>query len=192
MGNVSEVVGEYLPSLDRTHPKYWSAFTAACSAADPPFGQAWYGDLFRKYALDLSWLAGLLVLNAQKEADGARQLWAFAGRIGNQGCREKVRLHAIDELHHADFYISILGLVFPEAHTPAQMQEYHKISPGFSTGDQIKLAAPSHEKAVLDEIIQMNIGEIRTLINQLLMRPVLAVLCPEKNHDRFQKLTGSL
>lgn len=192
MGNVPEVLGDYLPSLHSTHPKYWSAASKAFAAVDPPFGLAWYGELFRKYALDLSWLANLLILNAQKEADGARQLWAFAGRIGNEHCRQKVRLHAIDESHHADFYISILGLVFPDSYSQEQLQEYHKISPGFKTSDQVETTPASHENAVMDEIIQMNIGEIRTLINQLLMKPVLSVLCPEKNRERFVKLTDAL
>jgi len=192
MGNVPDVIGEHVPHLQKTHPKYWAALSEACGVVDPPFGLAWYGDLFRTYALDLSWLASLLVLNAQKEADGARQLWAFAGRIGDEHCRERVRLHAVDESHHADFYISILGLVFPQSCTPTQLQEYRLISPGYKTADQIAVGAPSHEKAVMDEIIQMNIGEIRTLINQLLMKPVLSVLCPEDNRGRYLKLTGSL
>jgi hypothetical protein len=192
MGNVPEVIGEYLPNLHDSHPRYWSAFVAACHEADPPFGLGWYGELFRKYAQDLSWLSNLLVLNAQKEADGSRQLWAFASRIEDEHCREKVRLHAIDESRHADFYISILGLIFPESYSAAELRRYHDISPGFKTSDQVQFSAPSSRQAVMDEIIQMNIGEVRTLINQLLMRPVLSVLCPDKNRERYEKLANSL
>jgi hypothetical protein len=165
---------------------------AACDEADPPFGLSWYGELFRKYAQDLAWLSNLLILNAQKEADGSRQLWAFAGRIQDENCREKVRLHAIDESRHADFYISILGLIFPESYSAEQLRRYHDISPGFKTSDRVAVSTPSAAHAVMDEIIQMNIGEVRTLINQLLMRPVLSVLCPDKNRERYEKLANSL
>ena len=192
MGNVPDVIGDYLPNLHNTHPRYWSAFVGACHEADPPFGLSWYGELFRKYAKDLSWLSNLLILNAQKEADGSRQLWAFAGRIADEDCREKVRQHAIDESRHADFYISILGLIFGDSYSAAELQKLHNISPGFKGSDQVEIVPPSAHNAVMDEIIQMNIGEVRTLINQLLMRPVLTVLCPDRNRERYEKLADAL
>lgn len=73
-----EVVRDRLPSLETECPMSWSAFGQAWLAHPPPYGEAWYGDLFREKAIDLEWLAGIIALNSRKEADGARQLWAFA------------------------------------------------------------------------------------------------------------------
>jgi hypothetical protein len=192
MGSVSTIVGDFLPGLPGSHPHYWTALTAACDRVDPPFGQAGYGALFRREAMDLDWLARLLVLNAQKEADGSRQLWAFAGRIADPDCREQVRSHAVDESRHASFYISLLQLAFPESFSPQEVEALHAISPGFKTTDAVDLAEPSDDDLVLDELIQMNIGEIRTLINQLLMRPVLSLVCPDQNASRLLRLFDSL
>jgi Mg/Co/Ni transporter MgtE len=51
---------------------------------------------------------------------------------------------------------------------------------------------PVSQEAMLDEIIQMNIGEIRTLINQMLMRPVVAAVTDDANRDKAVRLLDSL
>ena len=192
MGSVADIVDSHLPGLSESHPRYWAALATACDVVEPPFGLAGYGELFRREAMDLEWLAQLLILNARKEATGSRQLWDFAGRIADADCREQVRVHAVDESRHASFYISLLQLCFPERFSAAEIEEFHHISPGYRTTDVVELASPSDDELVLDELIQMNIGEIRTLINQLLMRPVLSIICPEPNRARLLRLFDSL
>ncbi|WP_081431175.1 hypothetical protein [Moorena bouillonii] len=38
----------------------------------------------------------------------------------------------------------------------------------------------------------MNIGEIRTRIHQLLLRPMILAHCPKKNHARLTRILNSL
>jgi hypothetical protein len=45
---------------------------------------------------------------------------------------------------------------------------------------------------VLDELIQMNIGEIRTRINQLLLAPVITEFCPRHGKRRLSRMLASL
>jgi hypothetical protein len=192
MTAVCKIIEDKLPALPIERPRYWSSFVKTCTEVNPPFGQAWYGDLFRQSALDLNWLCRLLVINAQKEAFGACQLWKLAGRIDDESFSEKVRLHAIDESRHANFYIAMLELTFPNVATPDQSAELRKISPEFNPSDFPARSPASSEIEILDEIIQMNIGEVRTLINQMLLRPVLEVIAPNETKDKLLGLVDSL
>lgn len=192
MNAILDIVEARLPDVQAERPVFWSALTAAYDSEPPPYGEGWYGDLFRDYAQRSQWLADILVLNAKKEADGARQLWAFAGRIADRSIKDRVKQHAIDEARHARFYISMLGLMFPESSTPEILRELRTVAPDFMMADEPAEGEPVSQEAMLDEIIQMNIGEIRTLINQMLMRPVVAAVTDDANRDKAVRLLDSL
>src|SRR5712692_2464578 len=95
--------------------RYVAILRASCNAHPPPFGMAWYGDRFRRFASDPQWLATCLVANAEKEGQGSRKLWQLSGRASDSDIAEQVRLHAIDESRHSLLYIAMLNLTFPEA-----------------------------------------------------------------------------
>ena len=192
MNAILDIVEQRLPGVRTNRPVFWSALTEAYDVVPPPYGEDWYGELFREYAQRPQWLADILVLNARKEADGARQLWAFAGRITDLSIKDRVKQHAVDEARHARFYISMLGLMFPESAAPDLLQELRTIAPDFTMNDEPPAGEPASIEAMMDEIIQMNIGEVRTLINQMLMRPGVAAFTDEANRDRAVKLLDSL
>lgn len=173
-------------------PQYEAALRAACEAFPPPFGEAWYGDKYRKYASDPNWLASSLIANAEKEGEGSRKLWALAGRTPDPEISEAIRLHAIDESRHALLYVAMCELVFPGALEGELKSHAESLSPRYSSRDFPEPCTKSSYQSVLDELIQMNIGEIRTRIHQLLMRPVITAYCPEKQNERLQKVLESL
>ncbi len=192
MVSVPKMIAERAPHLPTNRPHFWSSFVSTWNEVEPPYGQAWYGDLFRTMSYDLEWLARLLIVNAKKEADGSRQLWALSGRIDNPVWREKVRQHAIDESRHAKFYIAMLELAFPDAASGEQFRKLRAISPGYKSSDPSPAGSSTSDISLLDEIIQMNIGEVRTLINQMLMRPVLDVIAPAENRRKLLALIDEL
>lgn len=189
---VTEIALAHLDKQAKALPKYARALNEACAASPPPFGQAWYGDRFREHAVNPDWMANSLVQNAQKEADGARQLWRLAGRTPDPDIAEAVRVHAIDEARHARYYIAMLELAFPGAAETATREAFLSKLPKFSGSDQPERTPAASHEAVFDELIQMNIGEIRTLIHQLLMRPVLTLHCPEDNLSQLAALLESI
>jgi hypothetical protein len=172
--------------------EYGRGFRMACTAAPPPFGQAWYGDRYRAFASDPSWFANSLVANAAKEGEGAIKLWSLAGRVQNLNAADLVRRHAIDESRHARFYLSLLQLSFPETAADIDDQDLWSLSPGYGTQDHPPQTEPSPDEQVLDELVQMNIGELRTLIHQLLMAPVIVLHCPEDCRGRVENLVRGL
>jgi hypothetical protein len=171
---------------------YGRALRAACAASPPPFGSAWYGDRYRYYASDPSWFANSLIANAAKEGEGSSSLWSLSSRIKEEEVADLVRRHAIDESRHARFYISLLKLTFPELNEEVQAQQLSSLSPGYTARDHPERTDPSPEEQVLDELIQMNIGELRTLIHQMLMGPVIVLHSPPNCRRRMQALMDGL
>lgn len=173
-------------------PGYAQSLRSACETAPPPFGAKWYGDSYRALALNPHWLIQSLVSNAAKEGEGARQLWQLAGQIGEHDLAEAVRQHAVDESRHARYYISMLQLAFPEAADEELLLVLHELSPGYTSTQRPPSDPPRDHHDVMDELIQTNIGEIRTRIHQLLMRPVIYAYCPPRNKGQLQRLLDAI
>ena len=173
-------------------PHYEAALEAACSECPPPFGQAWYGTKYRFLASDPAWLASSLIANAEKEGAGARKLWELASRSPDAAIGEAIRLHAVDESRHALLYLAMCDLVFPDALDEGLRTYADSLSPRYATTDVPAAQPESAFELVLDELVQMNIGEIRTRIHQLLMRPVISAHCPSDRQARLAKVLDSL
>jgi hypothetical protein len=173
-------------------PHYEAALHDACTAFPPPFGQAWYGEKYRTMASDPTWLAASLIANAEKEGEGSRKLWVLVGRTGDPDTAEAIRQHAIDESRHALLYVAMCELVFPGS-LEGQVKTYADLlSPRYSLRDLPPEQSKAHPEVVLDELIQMNIGEIRTRIHQLLLRPVLTAFCDKNSRSRLFQVLDSL
>jgi hypothetical protein len=171
---------------------YAGALRAACAASPPPFGLFWYGQKFRSLARDPHWLALALVQNGAKEGEGARKLWRLGGRTGDALVAEQIRQHAVDESRHALLYVAMLETVFPHA-VPAELRpQLIKLSPRYRAGDRLPSRSPLPWRRVLDELIQMNLGEIRTRINQALLGPVVTAYCPAAGRRRLRRILRSL
>lgn len=166
---------------------------SAFNTYDAPFGQAWYGELFREKARDPQWLATSLVLNAEKEGEGARRLWEMAACTADIDTADQVRRHAIDEARHAKIYISMLDTTFPDCADGELRQHLSGISPGYTLQD-----SPNQSEDLmafeytLDELIQMNIGEIRTRINQLMLEPTLLAHCRISHRSKISRMLNSI
>ncbi|AUX46377.1 hypothetical protein SOCE26_078980 [Sorangium cellulosum] len=170
-------------------PAYAATLRASCAEHVPPFGMAWYGDKYREVASDPAWLASSLIANAQKEGEGSRGLWQLAGRTSDADTSDQIRLHAIDESRHANMYLAMLDLVFPDAVGSDLQPALDELSPRYTKKYRPLRTESASVEHVLDELIQMNLGEIRTRIHQLLLRPMITAHCVG---ERREKLTGVL
>jgi len=193
MNTVAKLTLEALAEY-RKNPleKYADSLYEACEKYPPPFGMFWYGEKYRQVACDPNWLANSLIENAAKEGEGSRKLWDLTSRTGMPEIADQIRHHAIDEARHARLYIAMLDIAFPDAIDDTLRATLYDLSPGYTVKDTPEPSLSSTEATVLDEIIQMNIGEIRTRIHQLLLRPVILAHCPEENCDRLTRILDSL
>lgn len=173
-------------------PGYARSLRAACKAAPPPFGMAWYGDRYRELAIEPRWLATSLIDNAAKEGEGSRKLWRLAGRTADPEIAEQIRRHAVDESRHALVYVAMLETAFPGAVGGGVRRTLTDLSPRYRLKDGLPRRRAVSRRRVLDELIQMNIGEIRTRINQLLLAPVITEYCPRHGKRRLSRMLASL
>lgn len=172
-------------------PRYERSLARACAENPPPFGMAEYGDLYRESATDAGWLAISLLTNADREGDGAQRLWSLAACTQERSLSAKLKQHAIDEAKHARMYLRLVDLVFEGAVDSDFRKELDALSPGY-TGASVpepKADSPFARSVTVDDLIQMNIAEIRTTVHHLLQRPMLLLHCPR---DRQPQLLKSL
>jgi hypothetical protein len=171
-------------------PRYAACLRESFEAAPPPFERAWYGKKFFRLAKDKQWLAVSLVGNAEKEGVGSRSLWRLAGCASDDRIAELVRLHSIDESRHALLYVSLLDMTF--AITPEIKHRLQDLSPRYVKKDRPERTERQPELRTFDELIQMNIGEIRTRVNQTLFRPALLGYAVEDHREQIGRVMDRL
>lgn len=87
----------------------------------------------------------------------------------------------------------MLELMFPGAFAAQDLARLRSNVPRFDReNDSLDADRLASTDAIIDETVQMNIGEVRTLINQVLMRPFVAYLTPDENRQCALKLIDGL
>lgn len=164
------------------------------SAEVPPFyGSSLYGEKCRDLAVDYRWVLRTLIESAHSEYAGSDNLVSLRGKFCGEDIRTALKTHATDEARHARMYIAITDLVFPggidaatkESLSAAAIHERLETAPTESAADD-----PSD--VIFDKMFQINIVEIRTLVNLLLFRPILLEYVHQTRHSKVAKLLDRL
>jgi hypothetical protein len=173
-----------------TWPHYRDALITACRKAPPPFGTKDYDKIYRDVARDPSWMAISLIQNAQGEGEGSRHLWDLAACTPDVRVAGMVKAHAIDESRHAKAYVAMLDLTFPDVVDNEFHGQLTSLSPGYTQRSPLEPheGSPYASAITLDDLIQMNIAEIRTLVHHLLQRPMLLGHCAPERRRRLARL----
>ena len=177
-------------------PHYRDALITACRKAPPPFGTKGYGKIYRDVAKDPDWMILSLIQNAQGEGEGSGHLWDLAASTPDPRIAAQVKAHAIDESRHSKAYVAMLELTFPAVLANNELHaQLASLSPGYSQRSRLEAhkGSPYASAITLDDLIQMNIAEIRTLVHHIIQRPMLLAYCaPERRrrlallHDRLR------
>ena len=175
-------------------PGYRRALVSACKAAPPPFGKREYGSLFRRCAANKDWVILCVVNAACGEGEGAEHLWDLAASTSDKFVARQIQQHALDESRHSRGYLTLLDLIFRGAVSERERRSYEQLSPGYTKTTPLVAAkgSPYAYSATVDELIQMNLAEIRTRINHLLQRPVFLAHCPVEHRSRVRRILDSL
>jgi hypothetical protein len=175
-------------------PHYRDALITACRKAPPPFGVKNYEKIYRDVAKDPNWMALSLIQNAQGEGEGSRHLWELASSTPDARIADQVKAHAIDESRHSKAYVAMLHLAFPDIADDDLHAQLASLSPGYNQRSRFEAVAgsPYASAVTLDDLIQMNIAEIRTLIHHVIQKPVLLAYCAPERRDRLARLHDRL
>ena len=175
-------------------PSYRRALVSACDRFPPRFGKKAYADVYRKGARDPNWVALSLATNAEGEGSGAKRLWDMAASTPDREVAGQIRQHAIDEARHSRGYVTLLGLIFPDALDERLRRQLERLSPGYTKASRLRARKGSAyaRPATVDEFIQMNLAEMRTRIQHLFQRPVLLAYCRRDRRERVRRILDSL
>jgi hypothetical protein len=173
---------------------YRRALTSAFERHAPVFGRKAYADLYRRSARDPEWVALSLATFAQGEGDGAERLWDMAASTPDTDIAEQVKQHAIDEARHSRGYVTLLGLIFPQLADAELLAKMKGLSPGYTAAHPLRArkGSPDARPATVDELVQMNIAEMRTRVQHVFQRPVLLAYCKPALRARVGRILDSL
>lgn len=193
MNQIAELTLSGLYQLNtRRNEFYEEALIEACDECPPVFGTQSYGEGYRSVASNPTWLATSLVANSAQEAEGSIKLTKMAKSTKNVALASKILDHAADESRHARLYMRMLELVFPGAAEPKLVHHMRELSQIWKTPKVDTLCHEFAISATIDELIQMNIAEIRTRVHHLLQRPVLLNFCGKKEQSTILPILDSL
>ena len=175
-------------------PAYRRALVSAFDRFPPVFGTQAYADVYRRNARDRDWVALSLASFAEGEGDGAERLWDMAASTPDADLARQLQWHAIDEARHSRGYVTLLGIIFPRAVDQELLAQLRRLSPGYTRSSPLRArrASPYARAATVDEIIQMNLAEMRTRLQHLFQRPVLLRCCPPEQRLRVRRILDSL
>jgi hypothetical protein len=188
---VWDALGDAVPTR---LPLYSKAISDAWRDVAPVFGQASYSDIFRSLASNPEWLATSLLFNAQSEMTGSSILGKMAEELTGSSLGLKLQAHAADEERHGRWYVMIVELVFPGAMSDElrdALKNSHYASNSTFQFQPMDWTADKQHTAI-DEISQINLVEIRTLLHQMLQRPFLEAFSDSRNTNKLKKLTDAL
>ena len=175
-------------------PVYIDAVKNGLTCEPPPYCSNNYYDFFVDAATDGNWLASSLIINSEREGDGATRLWSLASLTDNQEEKALIKKHAIDESAHSLGYLRLLDLVFPGAVTPEFRAELNQLSPNYdnSLEPEAKKDSPYAREPSIDDYIQMNIAEVRTTTHHIMQRESLLKYCPDQNKEKMVNILEAL
>ncbi len=179
---------------DEDLPLFTDCVQSAFESVDPVFTRQRYGDFFFHCAGTVpGWLSRVVMANADAESQGSEKLfWLWRGSAANAEISKDVWVHAKDEARHSRLFVSLIEDSFPGSFSTASLQskrgELFAITP--ESRKQERFALPDEE--LMDHLVQMNMGEIRTRSHMLLLSPVIYALTPADAKDRVRPVLEGL
>jgi len=187
MSFMATFVGENLARQGARYDDSYIRLLTHVYGRAPPFAQANFGVRYRELASDAEWFAQSLIANSALEGYGSQQIWKFANRLSDPAHRAAVRQHSLDESRHSTMFVRMLCLTFPGLHIPAEDRlRIEERQPRFTRSHHPPIERPAAHGGVSDEealteLMKVHITEIRALVLQLLLRPVLLAYAPDAN-----------
>ncbi|MHC6157656.1 hypothetical protein ACVSQB_38540 [Bradyrhizobium elkanii] len=193
MSFLAELVIDNLRKIRSAEYPVYSQIIRHCYETTPPFAKDWFGRRYFELARDPEWFANSLVANSALEGYGSTQIWKFSNRVDNERYAEGLRQHALDESRHSTMFVRMLRLTFHGIELTAETERsLDQLQPKYNRQKHPPIAKRPPEELImgreaLNEIIQVHITEIRALILQFLLRPVMLTYAPETS----QKILAS-
>jgi len=193
MNTVQSVLHAIRQFLDCDFPIYSEALTRAFEKVDPVFTRKQYADFFWHCSKTVpGWLPNVVLASASKESEGSMSLLSLWQSMRNVEFAEKwVLFHAKDESRHSRVFVRLVDLTFPNFFQQAQLRAVQE-SLNRITDDDLHKKGHIEDDVLMDYLMQINMGEIRTRIHMHLLAPLFYNLAPKENQPQVGKILKGL
>ena len=175
-------------------PNYSDSLRAAFREVEPIFTRPRYAEFFWHCATTIpAWTARVILNNAQGESEGSEKLLDLWRGIRSEAhVADQVMAHARDESRHSRIFIRLTERAFPSDFESSDLQSLEARLPDVRVGKHEKARTRIPENHIIDHLVQMNIGEIRTRLHMHLFAPVVHGMAPADNKRAVRRLLGGL
>jgi hypothetical protein len=174
---------------------YAFALDRACESSPPPYGESWFGKEYRRVTRDPSWFASLMVSDVDLEGYSATQLWSYADALGGADFADGLRRHALDEARHSKMFAALLFTIFPQLRSDELTAKLRDKSPDLRPSTSTVLDAPHAGRPfeeVLNSAILINLHEVKALVLEQLLRPVLLAYATPDTVQRVARIADAI
>ena len=175
-------------------PRFTDIVRKAFRESDPVFFRERYSEFFFKCASTIpGYIGNCVVANADKESEGSSGLFAlWQGAAANAAISKDLLFHAKDESRHSKLFIEMSGLAFPwqfsQESCRSKRSELFTITPEMIASGQKQM----RDEDLMDHLVQMNMGEIRTRLHVAMLAPVIFAFTPADNKPRVKQILEGL
>ncbi len=195
MSILCDLVVQWCTTNNKATPSvYLDLLEAASKKSSPSFVTFEYGERFREITSNRHHFAIQQINSAVEEASGAERLLYLIGELpqNDLGLEKKFRKHAEEEIFHHSLFIEIFDNVFSDVKISETLRaQVESCLPSFEecTSSNVKVT----QKRILEEVVQINIGEIRNLVQLKLSVPMVISHCWNESYmDRCKEIMDRL
>jgi rubrerythrin len=175
-------------------PLYTDALRAAFAQVEPVFTRDRYSAFFWNCATSVpDYMPRVVLANGAAESEGSAkllELWSEIHR--DETVASQVMVHAQDESRHARIFLRMTELAFPGTVGSDEFERFERSLPDVRNRDHRKAETELPEEHIIDNLVQMNIGEIRTRLHMHLFAPIVYGMTPDENKRAVQRLFEGL
>lgn len=191
---IDEILGQLKGFSNHDLSQYSVILRNAFKQIDPVFTKPKYIDFFWHCASTVpGWIEEVVLANADAESEGSRKLLdLWQSTTVDAEIEDAILFHARDESRHSHLFVKLVSVAFPNSRTPAHLRQIRDGLTKINPHHLVKNDTSISNLELLDHLIQMNMGEIRTLVHMHFLGPVIYTMAPEpykeKVHDILQGL----
>jgi hypothetical protein len=194
MAEAEDVLAAVREYVDHDLPLYTECLRAAFREVEPIFARKRYSEFFWHCASTVpGWLPEVVLANAEVESAGSAKLLSlWQGVDYNTEVEAAVLGHAEDESRHSRVFLKLARHAFPRTIDTSLVEEMARTLPDVRGKQHVKSPTRINEVTLIDHLVQMNIGEIRTRLHMHLLAPTVAAFTPEETKPKVELILTSL
>lgn len=192
--NLDDVLVHVRARFNNDLPHFTDCIRGAFASVDAVFWRDRYLEFYWRCVTTVpSYIQQVVAANAEAESAGAAGLFELWTTVRDSPkVEEGVEKHFRDESRHARLFVHLTELAFPGFVVANEAEAWKLRLFDATRATYVKADAAASTPVILDNLVQMNIGEIRTRAHMFMIGPVLTAFAPDENKERVDGILSGL